>query len=135
MSKEGPKRREYIYHNACSMKVQFSPFLFSCSSSAGRGSTTTEAEDTEDEDLAVPLEGVGVSQPPAGLRSRNLLPSPPKRVDIEEESRSSSTGELDPSIKSVLITASDDLGPMGTSLQQQTTDQNSTNGKQFFWGQ
>lgn len=100
----------------------------SCSSSAGRGSTTTEAEDTEDEDLAVPLEGVGVSQPPAGLRSRNLLPSPPKRVDIEEESRSSSTGELDPSIKSVLITASDDLGPMGTSLQQQTTDQNSTNG-------
>lgn len=100
----------------------------SCSSSAGRGSTTTEAEDTEDEDLAVPLEGVGVGQPSAGLRSRNLLPSPPKRVDIEEESRSSSTGELDPSIKSVLITASDDLGPMGTSLQQQTTDQNSTNG-------
>ena len=42
----------------------------------------------------------------------------------EEESRSSATGELDPSIRNVLITASDDLGPMGQSLQQQTTDQN-----------
>jgi len=77
----------------------------SCSSSA-------DLTEEDDEDLAVPLDTHPVA-------------APPKRLDIEEESRSSATGELDPSIRNVLITASDDLGPMGANLQQQTTDQNS----------
>lgn len=84
-------------------------------------SSTTATEDgdtTDGEDLAVPLE------PAAGAPAAAIMPSPPKRLDIEEESRSSATGELDPSIRNVLITASDDLGPMGQSLQAQTTDQN-----------
>ena len=54
------------------------------------------------------------------------LPSPPSRVDIEEESRSSGTGDLG-HIRNVLIAASEDLGPMGRVLQQTTTDQNHPN--------
>jgi len=87
-------------------------------------SSTTATEDgdtTDGEDLAVPLEPSGAS---AASSAAAMMPSPPKRLDIEEESRSSATGELDPSIRNVLITASDDLGPMGQSLQAQTTDQN-----------
>merc|ERR1712029_672956 len=59
----------------------------SCSSSA-------DLTEEDDEDLAVPLDTHPVA-------------APPKRLDIEEESRSSATGELDPSIRNVLITATD----------------------------
>ena len=80
-------------------------------------SSSSEDNLTDTEELASPLE------------TSVVLPSPPRRVDIEEESRSSATGELDPSIRNVLITASEDFAPIG--LQQQTTDQNQ-DGKKFL---
>lgn len=77
--------------------------------------SSEELSDAESDALASPMKNmVNVS-----------LPSPPSRVDLEEESRSSNS-DLG-HIKNVLIAASEDLGPMGRSLQQQTTDQNHSN--------
>ncbi|XP_040581946.1 transcription factor E2F2 [Lepeophtheirus salmonis] len=49
------------------------------------------------------------------------VPSPPPRLDLEEESRTSDLGGQ--SIKNVLISASEDFGPVGKALQLQTLDQ------------
>ena len=81
-------------------------------SSAG-SSSSEELTDTESE--ASP-----VKQP---CRRLGPLPSPPPRLELDEESRSSDLGQ----IRNVLISASEDFGPVGQKLQLQTLDQD--NGK------
>jgi hypothetical protein len=75
----------------------------SCSSNDDSSATDTESE-------ASPMKPV--------LR-RAPLPSPPPRLDLDEESRSSDIGQM----RNVLISASEDYGPMGNHLQLQTLDQ------------
>jgi len=108
------------HHQSIHVPLSDAAAAAAASASAAAG---TSSEDSDTEELASPIDGVvdHHHQPTAHL------PSPPRRVDIEEESRSSATGELDPSIRSVFVAASDDFGPMGggQSLQQQTTDQDS----------
>ena len=59
------------------------------------------------------------------------LPSPPPRVDLaDEESRSSMSAADIGQIRDVLITATEDFGPMGGSALQ-TTDQDQ--GKALFF--
>ena len=76
--------------------------------------------------------GEGLQFGDVGFPSAHLqsLPSPPPRVDLaDEESRSSmSAADID-QIRDVLITATEDLGPMGAKALQ-TTDQDQ--GKLFF---
>eukprot|EP00096_Caligus_rogercresseyi_P010874 TRINITY_DN4095_c0_g1_i3.p2 TRINITY_DN4095_c0_g1~~TRINITY_DN4095_c0_g1_i3.p2 ORF type:complete len:146 (-),score=38.59 TRINITY_DN4095_c0_g1_i3:657-1094(-) len=71
-------------------------------------------------------QGVGSdSEGPSELSPSKKIgvPSPPPRLDLEEESRSSELGGQ--SIKNVLISASEDFGPMGKVLQLQTRDHES----------
>eukprot|EP00095_Tigriopus_kingsejongensis_P003384 maker-scaffold153_size302544-snap-gene-2.25 protein:Tk03384 transcript:maker-scaffold153_size302544-snap-gene-2.25-mRNA-1 annotation:"transcription factor e2f3" len=54
-------------------------------------------------------------------------PSPPPRLDLDEESRSSDLGQ----IKNFLISGSEDFGPMGNKLQLQTLDQDPATGNEL----
>lgn len=89
----------------------------SSSNGGGQGSSSEDNTDTESEASPVKSEQrLGV--PP---------PSPPPRLDLDEESRSSDIGQ----IRNVLISASEDFGPVGKPhLQLQTLDQ--VNGKQVI---
>ena len=79
-------------------------------STASGSSSSEEMTDTESEASPIKL-----------LRDRcqPLPPSPPPRLDLDEESRSSDIGQ----IRNVLISASEDFGPVGQKLQLQTLDQ------------
>lgn len=55
--------------------------------------------------------------------ARMTLPSPPPRLDLDEESRSS---DISGQIRNALISASEDFGPMGNRLQLQTLDQDNS---------
>ncbi len=78
----------------------------------GATSSSDEASTTDTESEASP------SKKP--LLSSGPPPSPPPRLDLDEESRSSDIGQ----IRNVLISASEDFGPMGNQrLQLQTLDQ------------
>lgn len=82
------------------------------SSEVGNGavSSAEEATDTESEASPVKVNSGRPGLPP---------PSPPPRLDLDEESRSSDLGQ----IRNALISASEDFGPMGKTLQLQTLDQ------------
>lgn len=79
----------------------------------GGGGAVSSSEDlTDTESEASPIK--------ANVRRPGLpAPSPPPRLDLDEESRSSDLGQ----IRNVLISASEDFGPMGGKLQLQTLDQ------------
>ena len=76
----------------------------------GAVSSAEEATDTESEASPVKAHPARPGLPP---------PSPPPRLEIDEESRSSDLGQ----IRNALISASEDFGPMGKTLQLQTLDQ------------
>ena len=76
----------------------------------GAVSSAEEATDTESEASPVKAHPARPGLPP---------PSPPPRLDLDEESRSSDLGQ----IRNALISASEDFGPMGKTLQLQTLDQ------------
>jgi hypothetical protein len=73
-------------------------------------SSSEELTDTESE-----------ASPIKSYLPRGSLPSPPPRLDLDEESRSSDIGQ----IRNVLISAAEDFGPVGQKLQLQTLDQDS----------
>ena len=88
-----------------------------------RGNASSEDNtDTESEASPVKSESGGSR---AQRRLGLPLPSPPPRLDLDEESRSSDIGQ----IRNVLISASEDFGPVGKQLQLQTLDQD--HGKNF----
>ena len=91
------------------------------SSGLGGASSCESGEETctDTESEASPLKALGRD-------TRIPLPSPPPRLDFDEESRSSDIGQ----IRNALISASEDFGPMGNRLQLQTLDQE--NGE-FDW--
>ena len=78
-------------------------------SNAGSGASSSE-EMTDTESEASPMKPLHQMAHP---------PSPPPRLDLDEESRSSDIGQ----IRNVLISASEDFGPVGQKLQLQTLDQ------------
>ena len=78
-------------------------------SNAGSGASSSE-EMTDTESEASPMKPLHQMAHP---------PSPPPRLDLDEESRSSDIGQ----IRNVLISASDDFGCVGQKLQLQTLDQ------------
>ena len=84
-------------------------------------SSSEEMTDTESE--ASPMKPLHQM---SAIGGRAHPPSPPPRLDLDEESRSSDIGQ----IRNVLISASDDFGCVGQSLQLKTMDQD--NGKQMI---
>lgn len=83
--------------------------------SGAGASSADETTDTESDLDAV-------NSPIKVLKTERMTappPSPPPRLDLDEESRSSDLGQ----IRNVLISASEDFGPMGNRLQLQTLDQ------------
>lgn len=83
-------------------------------------SSSEELTDTESE--ASPMKPLHLMS----VGGRAHPPSPPPRLDLDEESRSSDIGQ----IRNVLISASEDFGPVGQKLQLQTLDQD--NGEQII---
>ena len=80
--------------------------------------TEEDATDTESES-ASPVKSESGSHRYHPQRLGAPPPSPPPRLDLDEESRSSDIGQ----IRNVLISASEDFGPVGKQLQLQTLDQ------------
>lgn len=80
----------------------------------GGGAASSSEDNTDTESEASPMKH-HQQQQRLGLPP----PSPPPRLDIDEESRSSEIGQ----IRNVLISASEDFGPVGRQLQLQTLDQ------------
>lgn len=76
--------------------------------SAHTPSSSDDNTDTESE-----------ASPTKANKSGLAPPSPPPRLDLEEESQSSDLGQ----IRNFLISGSEDFGPMGNKLQLQTLDQ------------
>ena len=87
-------------------------------SNPGSGASSSE-EMTDTESEASPMKPLHQM---SAVRAAHP-PSPPPRLDLDEESRSSDIGQ----IRNVLISASEDFGPVGQKLQLQTLDQD--NGK------
>ncbi len=96
---------------------------FSPAKSAGAvgGASSDEATETDTESEASPLKTAGAGPSSAACR-RQRLPSPPPRLELSEEESRTSSSELG-QIRNVLISASEDFGPMGNRLQLQTLDQ------------
>ncbi len=88
-----------------------------CSSDEATTETDTESEASP---LKAGVAGSGVGA--GGGTGRRRLPSPPPRLELSEEESRTSSSELG-QIRNVLISASEDFGPMGNRLQLQTLDQ------------
>ena len=80
----------------------------------------TEDDDEEDEDEADDEDETTESEASPVKRPEGVPPPPsPPKLDLDEESRSSELGQ----IRNILISASEDFGPMGSRLLLQTSDQ------------
>ena len=102
------------------IEVFLCPEEESASNPCSGASSSEEMTDTESE--ASPMKPLHLMSAVGG---RAHPPSPPPRLDLDEESRSSDIGQL----RNVLISASEDFGPVGQKLQFQTLDQD--NGEQM----
>ena len=87
-------------------------------SNAGSGASSSE-EMTDTESEASPMKPLHQMTAHSASAMGAHPPSPPPRLDLDEESRSSDIGQ----IRNVLISASEDFGPVGQKLQLQTLDQ------------
>ena len=87
-------------------------------SNAGSGASSSE-EMTDTESEASPMKPLHQMTSHSASAMGAHPPSPPPRLDLDEESRSSDIGQ----IRNVLISASEDFGPVGQKLQLQTLDQ------------